>query len=91
MRYCLRTLVILLAVLPPILAWLWWRWHAEPENPLIQPTPSEVLRVDHDPNRSLPPTPPIKRISNLDTTPTTPRLIGPAMWHNLKGFPSAGR
>ena len=73
-RYKLRTLLILLAIGPPLVGWLalpviqWFTTSRDPLNPLIQPgSPNALLRIaGYDRRQPLPPSPPIKRIHIAD-------------------------
>ncbi|HEY2413329.1 MAG TPA: hypothetical protein VGI40_13850 [Pirellulaceae bacterium] len=49
-RFSLRTLLILLAVLPPLLALAWYLWPEERVKPVIEDDPYEIIWDDYAPN-----------------------------------------
>lgn len=67
MRYRLRTLLILLAILPPLLAWGWHEWQEHLERQrmaeLLRPrqgmtyTPQELAQLKAEYDKRVPPKP----------------------------------
>jgi len=51
MRFRLRTLLILLAILPPLLALAWIYWtRSQPVAPTVEDDPYEIIWDDYAPN-----------------------------------------
>jgi hypothetical protein len=67
-RYKLRTLLIVLALGPPLLAGAWlaiqqiMRLRQIPHMLIEGGPPIEAFGIDYDPSRPLPPSPPVKRL-----------------------------
>jgi hypothetical protein len=49
-RFSLRTLLILLAVLPPLLALAWYFWPGRRIEPVIEDDPYEIIWDDYAPD-----------------------------------------
>jgi hypothetical protein len=51
-RFRLRTLLILLVILPPLFALAWLYWRAKPVEPAAEPAPSpyEIIWDDYAPD-----------------------------------------